>query len=77
MLSHFSGIQLFTTLWTLTHQAPLSMGFSKQEYWNGLLCPPPGNLPNPDIKPESLSHFLHWQAGSLPLAVPGKPLRMP
>ena len=47
-------------------QAPLSMGFSRQEYWSGLPCPPPGELPNPGIEPKSL--LLHWQVGSLPLA---------
>ena len=43
------------TLRTLAHQAPLSMGFSRQEYWSALPCPPPGDLPrsNPEIKPES------------------------
>jgi len=54
MLSHFSHIQLFETLWTTAHQAPLSMGFSRQEYRSGLPCPPPGDLPNPGIKPTSL-----------------------
>ena len=39
---------------TVAHQAPLSMGFSRQEYWSGLLCPPPGDLPNPGIEPVSL-----------------------
>ena len=42
------------TLWTAARQAPLSMGFSRQEYWSGLPCPPPGNLPDPVIKPTSL-----------------------
>ena len=42
MLSHFSCVQLFTTLWTVAHQAPLTMGFSRQEYWSGLPFPPPG-----------------------------------
>ena len=42
------------TPWTVAYQAPLSMGFSSQEYWNGLLCPPPGDLPNPGIEPISL-----------------------
>ena len=51
------------TLWTIARQAPLSMGFSRQEYWNGLPCPPPGDLPNPGIL-----LLLHWQVGSLPLA---------
>ena len=53
MLSHFSHIWLFVTLWTVAHQAPLSMGFSRQEYWSGLLCPAPGDIPR--IKPVSLS----------------------
>ena len=44
----------FATPWTLAHQAPLSMGFSRQEYWSGLPCPPPGDLPYPGIKPASL-----------------------
>ena len=42
------------TPWTVAHQAPLSMGFSRQEYWSGLPCPPPGDLPNPGIEPASL-----------------------
>ena len=54
MLSNFSHVQLFAALWTAAHQAPLSMGFSRQEYWSGVLCPPPGDLPNPGIKPVSL-----------------------
>jgi len=41
------------TLWTVAHQAPLSMGFLRQEYWSGLPCLPPGNLPNPGIEPVS------------------------
>ena len=41
-------------MWTVAHQAPLSMGFSRQEYLSGLSCPPPGNLPDPGIKPVSL-----------------------
>ena len=45
---------LFATLWTVARQAPLSMGFSRQEYWSGLPCPPPGHLPNPGIQPASL-----------------------
>ena len=51
LLSHFSRFPLFVTLWAVAHQAPLSMGFSRQEYWSGLPCPPPGDLPNPGIKP--------------------------
>ena len=45
----FSRVQLSVTLWTVTHQAPLSMGFSRQEYWGGLPYPPPGHLPHPGI----------------------------
>ena len=51
VLSH---VQLFATLWTVAHQVPLSMGFSRQEYWRRLPCPPPGGLSNPGIKPMSL-----------------------
>ena len=47
MLSHFSRVQLFATLWTVARQAPLSVGFSWQEYWNGLPFPPLGYLPWP------------------------------
>ena len=43
------------TPWTVAHQAPLSMGFSRQEYWNGFSFPTPGDLPNPGIKPLSLA----------------------
>ena len=50
-----SCVQLFVTLWIAAHQAPLSMQFSRQEYWSGLLCPPPVNRPNPGIEePASL-----------------------
>ena len=52
-LSCFSHVQLFVTPWTITRQAPLSTGFSRQEYWSGLPCPPPGDLPNPGIEPTS------------------------
>ena len=54
MLNHFTPVQLFGTLWTIARQAPLSMGFSRQEYWNGLPCPPPGDLLNPRIERVSL-----------------------
>ena len=150
MLNCFSCVQLCVTLWTAACQAPLSMGFSRQEYWSGMPCSSPGHLPDPEVKPMSpafqvdpllwatwetptytmhamcilgcfslvwffvtlwtvatrllcpwdspgkntgvgcyailqrifltqgsnlhLSHLLHWQAGSLPLAPPGKPL---
>ena len=55
VLSCVSCVQLFATLWTAAHQAPLSMGFSTQEYWSGLSCLPPGDLRNPGIKPVSLT----------------------
>ena len=54
VLSHFSCVKLFATPWTVAHQAPLSMGFFRQEYWSGLPFPPPGDLPDPGIKPKSL-----------------------
>ena len=47
--------RLFGTLWTLAHQAPLSVGFSRQEYCSGLPCPPPGDFPNPGIEPTSVT----------------------
>ena len=53
-LSCFSPVQLFETLRTVTHQAPLSMGFSRQEYWSELPCPPPWGLPHPGMEPKSL-----------------------
>ena len=51
----FSHVWLFATLWTIVHQAPLSVGFSRQEYWSALPCPLPGDLPNPGI--EHLPHL--------------------
>ena len=55
VLSHFSRVRLCATPWTVAHQAPLSMGFSRQEYWSGLPCPPPGDLPDPGIEPRFLT----------------------
>ena len=55
LLSHFSHVRLFMTMWTIALQAPLLMGFSRQEYWSGLPCPPPGHLPDPGIKPTTLT----------------------
>ena len=63
VLSRFSRVQFFVTLWIVVHQAPLSMGFSRQEYLSGLSCPPPGDLPGPGIKPVSPT----LQVDSLPL----------
>ena len=54
MLSRFSHVRLFVTPWTVARQTPLSMGFSRQEYWSGLPCPLPGDLPDPGIEPAFL-----------------------
>ena len=54
MLSHFSSVRLFVTLWTIACQAPLSMEFHRQEHWSGLPCPPSGDLPNAGMEPASL-----------------------
>ena len=54
VLSSFCSVQLFEALRTVVCHAPLSMGFSRQEYWNGLLCPSPEDLPNPGIELTSL-----------------------
>ena len=53
--SCFSHVWLFVTPWTIAHQTPLSLGFSRQEYWSGLPCPPPEDLSNPAIEPSSLT----------------------
>ena len=71
VLSCFSRVWLFATLWTIAYQVPLSMGFSTEEYWSGLPCPPPGDLLALGIEPMSL--LMHLQMGSLPLALSGKP----
>ena len=70
-LSCSSPVQFFATLRTPAHQAPLPMGFSRQEYWSELPCPPPGALPNPEIECASPVS----QADSSPAESPGKPLR--
>ena len=69
-LSHFSRVQLLATLWAIAHQAPLCTGFSRQEYWRELPCPLPEIFPTQGSNP----HLLRWEAGSFPLAPPGKPL---
>ena len=73
VLSRFSHVWLCVTLWTIALQVPLSVGFSRQEYWSGLPWPSPGDLPDPGLNP-CLLCLLHWQASSLLLAPPGKPL---
>ena len=67
LLSH---VQLFVTPWTVANQAPLSMGFPRQEYWSGLPFPPPGDLPDPGTEPVSPT----FQADSLPSEPRGKPI---
>ena len=68
----FSRVQFFATTWTAAHQAPPSMGFSRQEYWSGLPIPSPEDLPNPGIEPQSPA----LQADALPFAPPGKSLEL-
>ena len=63
VLRHFSHFWLCAALWTVALSAALSMAFSRQEYWSGLLCPSQGDLPNPGIKPAVSHIFLHWQVG--------------
>ena len=55
---HAKSLQPYGTLWTVARQAPLSMGFSRQEYWSGLPCPLPGDLPDPEIESTSLHPFI-------------------
>ena len=55
LLKHFTHVRLFATPWTVAHQAPLSMGFSRQGCWNGLPCPSPGDLTNPVTEPMCLT----------------------
>ena len=61
LLSHFSRVRLFATLWTVALHVLLSLGFFRQEHWSGLPCPPPGDLPNPGIEPAS--HYVPCIAG--------------
>ena len=72
LLSCFSRVQFFATLWTAVHQAPLPLGFSRQEYWSGLPCPSPGVHANPGIEYMSPATPA-LQADSLPLSHRGSP----
>ena len=67
-----SHVQLFVTSWIITHQAPLSVEFFRQEYWSGLPLPPPGDLPDPKIEPASPATSA-LQVDSLPLSHQGSP----
>ena len=69
---YFSHVQLFESSWTVAHQAPLSMAFSRQTYWSGLPCSPPRDVPNPGIEPRSPA----LQVDSLSSEPPGKPQRI-
>ena len=71
-LNHFSGVQLFATLWIVACQTPLFMGFSRQEYWSGWPFPSPRDLPNQGFEPGSPAR----QADSLPSEPPGKPSKL-
>ena len=65
-----SRVRLFATLWTVAHQAPPSMGFSRQEHWSGLPFPSPGDLPHPGIEPRSPT----LEEDALTSEPPGKPI---
>ena len=69
-----SLVRLFSAPWTVAHQTTLSVGFSRQESWSGLPCPPPGNLPDPGMEPESLMSPA-LAGGFFTTAPPGKPRR--
>ena len=69
-MKSLSPVRLFATPWTVARQAPLSMGFSRQEYWSGLPFPSSGDLSNPGIEPGSPA----LQADALSSEPPGKPI---
>ena len=76
VLSRFSRVQFFVTLWIVVHQAPLSMGFSRQEYWSGLSCPPPGDHPNSRTEPAFLMSSA-LAGGFFTTSAPRKPMESP
>ena len=71
-MKSLSHVRLFAIPWSVVYQASLSMGFSRQEYWNGLPFPSPRDLPDPGIKPRSPA----LQADALPSEPPGKPMQL-
>ena len=75
MLSRFSHVRLFANPWTVAHQAPRSMGFSREEYWSGCHFLLQGIFTTQGSNLRLLC-LLHWQTGSLPLMLPGKPVEM-
>ena len=72
VVKSLSRVRLFATPWTVAYQAPLSMGFSRQEYWSGLPFPSPGDLPDPGIEPRSPA----LEADALASEPPGKMLKV-
>ena len=71
-MNSLSRVRLFATLWTVAYQAPLSMGFSRQEYWSGLPFPSPGDLPDSGIEPGSPA----LEADALTSEPPGKMMKV-
>ena len=71
-VTQLSHVWLSAVLWTIADQAPLSMGFPRQEYWSGLPFPPARDLPDPGIH-KHLLQLWHWQTDSLPLSHLGSP----
>ena len=71
IVKSLSRVRLFSTLWTVAYQAPLSMGFSRQVYWSRFSFPSSGDLPNPGVEPRSPA----LQADALPSEPPGKPFK--
>ena len=69
LLCHFSNVWFFATPWTIAYQTPLSMGFSRQEYWSGLPFPSQVIFPTQGLN-SCFLHLLHWQVGSLPPVPP-------
>ena len=65
-MKSLSHVRLFVTPWTVAHQAPPSMEFSRQEHWSGLPFPSPGNLPNPGIEPGSAALWADTLLSELP-----------
>ena len=72
VISHFNRVWLFGIPWTVAHQAPLPMGFCRQEYWSRVPGAPPGDLPDPEIKLEYLYICIGRQVHDLRLMLPGK-----
>ena len=74
VVQSLSRVQLGVTLWTVAYHTSLSMGFSRQEYWNGLPRPPPGDLPNPEVEPKSPPVSHAFSGRFFTTETPGKPI---